>query len=517
VKHSVGLFSILALMLFAVIFLSPALAQVSMPDYPMPPFQLLYSPDGSMIVGSADRLLRVWDAATGATLIDFPTMDTTYVLDVAWSPDSKRIATASDDQFLRVWNISDPNHTPGQLLQTIQPITGETGILTSVDWSPNGKFLAIGSAVEPFSLRIWDAANFVQIRQISAGWVERLDWNPDPDSNTIIVSDDNGGTTLFSDIDLPSNISSRHIGRNAPVSAMAWNADGSQMAVGYSDGKVIVWDSETDVQISEMIGTDQNRINQVSWSPDNTRIAAANGTVRIWYSQNGQLLETLPGKSISVDFSPDGKKLVYAAETDAIRIVDAPDISTATPHLTPSATIQSETQTLRDLLSYPTCQSTCFMGIEPGVTTQIELETLLDQIQLEFTHASIASGHLILYTVSPLSSPFLADDKPVYIDVTADHVDLMTLFLQDVTLAQITNEYGAPDAIVGGDEASKFIIYIAEGLIFATESPDKDSIGLVFLTPPGRNALRINSYLSDFAPCSGSVTLCGIPIATPTP
>jgi hypothetical protein len=277
---------------------------------------------------------------------------------------------------------------------------------------------------------------------------------------------------------------------------------------------VIVWDSKTDTQISEMAGTDQNPINQLSWSPDDAYIAAANGTVRIWNSQSGELIETLPGNSMSVDFSPDGNKLVYAAETDAIQIIPASHVQTATP--TPSPTTQAAAQTLRDLLSDPTCRRTCFMGIEPDVTTQTELENLLNQHQLEFTQTAIADGHLIIYTTNPPSKPFLSEGKPVYIDVTADHVDLITLFLQDVTGEQITSAFGAPDAITGGPGVGNQMLYVDEGLIylFATDSYMS---GLVFITPPGRTAIRMSAYLENSQPCIGTANLCAIGTATPTP
>ncbi|MEO8607271.1 MAG: hypothetical protein ABI690_05285 [Chloroflexota bacterium] len=305
----------------------------TLPDYPRPPYKLAYSPDGSMIAGSADRLLRVWDATTGATLIDFPTMDSTYVLDVTWSPDSKRIATASDDQFVRIWNIGDSNYKPGQLLSTIQPVTNEFGILTSVGWSPNGKLLAIGSVMEPFSLKIWDANTYLQLNQFTAGWVERLAWHPDSDSNKIIVADDNGGTAFVSGIDTPSTVSFSHIGRNDPATAMNWNSDGSQIAIGYNGGKIVIWSTYTNTQVSNMDTGVQGRIYALAWSTDDQQLASTNGNgmVQIWNTSTGELIESLPGTSAAVAFSPDGRKLVYAAGPGAIQIVDVPDISTPTP------------------------------------------------------------------------------------------------------------------------------------------------------------------------------------------
>jgi WD40 repeat protein len=292
-------------------------------DYPRPPYKLAYSPDGSMIAGSADRLLRVWDAATGATLIDFPTMNTTYVLDVTWSPDNKRIATASDDQYARVWNI-DSNGIPGKILAEFQPFPDNIDLVTSIDWRSDGQVLAIGGISDDYSLKLWDANTYAQTGELGLGWIEKLVWHPDSQSNKMIIAGSMGGPVIVSTTVPLSGAISAVGGRNIPSKAMAWNSDGSQIAIGYDDGKVIVWDSKTDTQISEMAGTDQNSISQLSWSPDNTRIAAANGTVRVWNSQNGQLLETLPGISASVDFSPDGTKLVYAAGAGAIQIVDAP-------------------------------------------------------------------------------------------------------------------------------------------------------------------------------------------------
>ncbi|KAL4947742.1 hypothetical protein BDW69DRAFT_107656 [Aspergillus filifer] len=79
-----------------------------------------YSPDGKLILStSADRAIKLWDAATGGLQKRLPchsdniiTLATDgkpgypyWILAVAFSPDSRHIAAVSADQTIRVWNI----------------------------------------------------------------------------------------------------------------------------------------------------------------------------------------------------------------------------------------------------------------------------------------------------------------------------------------------------------------------------------------------------------------------------
>ena len=66
-----------------------------------------YSPDGKRIVtASEDKTARVWDASDGKPLAVLAG-HTNYVWSAAYSPDGKRIVTASDDKTARVWDATD--------------------------------------------------------------------------------------------------------------------------------------------------------------------------------------------------------------------------------------------------------------------------------------------------------------------------------------------------------------------------------------------------------------------------
>jgi WD40 repeat protein len=64
-----------------------------------------FSSDGKTVVsGSADRTLRVWDVASGQ-ILRILQGHTDAVRAIAYSPDGKLVASGSNDNTIRVWPI----------------------------------------------------------------------------------------------------------------------------------------------------------------------------------------------------------------------------------------------------------------------------------------------------------------------------------------------------------------------------------------------------------------------------
>jgi WD40 repeat protein len=108
----------------------------------------VFSPDGSKIVSSADRTIRVWDVITGVQI--FPPLrghGDKLTRSLAFSLDGSKIASRSNDQTVRVWDAETG-------VEALPLLRGHDDWIRSVAFSPvSGSYDG--------TVRAWDAGTDV--------------------------------------------------------------------------------------------------------------------------------------------------------------------------------------------------------------------------------------------------------------------------------------------------------------------------------------------------------------------
>jgi WD40 repeat protein len=109
-----------------------------------------FSPDGQTLVTNAklfrDGTIGAWEVRTGRELAAFPKRSVGYILDLAFSPDGRLLASAGVQSGINVWDFTN---------RVVKfQLSGHRGNVNSLTFSPDGNLLV--SAGDDGTLRLWD-------------------------------------------------------------------------------------------------------------------------------------------------------------------------------------------------------------------------------------------------------------------------------------------------------------------------------------------------------------------------
>jgi eukaryotic-like serine/threonine-protein kinase len=306
-----------------------------------PTTALRFGPGAEWIVaGGEDGSIKLWNLTSEFSPVAFPG-HSYAVADLAVSPDGKRVASASKDRSVRVWDVNGPRELFA---------CPHDHWATAVAFSGDGKTLFSASADR--KVHVWDAktgrlrfdlagagAALRTLAATSAG--DRLAgcgfdgsvvvWEPatrkvvrslpgESDRFRTVLFDSRGRLHTDAETDLPET-GSRVLKTRSPVLAIAFGPDGSALGAAGSDGVLTLWDLDRGKTVEE-VTVAGGALHAVAFDPGRNIWAVGSENGGIALHQAGQDGDTVLRRHLhwveALAFAPDGSRLLSGAADGSV-------------------------------------------------------------------------------------------------------------------------------------------------------------------------------------------------------
>ena len=265
---------------------------------------IAFKDNGTLISGGWDDTLRAWDVTTGTQRWEKSVGADVFTVALP-SHNPRFIAYGGRNNFDIRMRYSDDGDWRGE-------VVGHTDDVMSLAFKPNSYVLASGSQDD--TVRIWDVEDINNLRHVRTlrghtGNVNSVAWSPD---GRTLASASRDGTVRLWNTDNGINFAVLR-GHTDTLSCVAWSPDGRILASGSRDFTVRLWDPDTHGTLHVLRGHGSN-VSWLAFHPNGQTLASGSydRTIRLWNPNTGAHKATLGGSGSGRNplvFSPNGQIL----------------------------------------------------------------------------------------------------------------------------------------------------------------------------------------------------------------
>jgi tricorn protease-like protein len=342
-----------------------------------------FSPDSRTLAsGGMDHTIKLWNVTSGQVVMNLQG-HAGAIWSVAFSPDGHTLASGSWDKTIKLWDVAS-----GQLLRTLQ---GHADYVLTVAFSPDGRTLASGSRDK--SIKLWDVASGQLLRTLQghANGVTSVAFSPD--GRTLASASADKTIKLW---DAASGQFVRTLqGHTAFVYSVAFTPDGKTLASGGEDLSIKLWDAASG-QLLRTLPSTGGYVYSIAVSPDSHNLVSGTSdydTVKLWNLSSGQLLRKMNGYGgniNSVAYSPDGRTVASGGDDHTIKLWDVTDLRQPTDN---AEHVTTDTTPIQPVAITPHPRPESFFGYSvPGTGRMVRVDdSSLTKVVRAFVRVSLKS------------------------------------------------------------------------------------------------------------------------------
>jgi len=272
---------------------------------------LALSADGKTLATAGDdQIVRLWNMENGKVRSPLA-KHRDWVRTLAFSPDGKTLATGGDDRVVRLWDVAT-GEVKKEMTEATRPIY-------SLQYSPDGsRLVAVG--FEP-GMRVYDGHTGELIGNPGCPCSDMRAVAFHPNGHQLACAGRNGKLRLM-DVtggSPPKDVPQAHTRR---IRALSFSPDG-MLASASEDGRVKIWDPADGKEVREFRAGASKVLSLLFYAPNRLATGGSDNVIRLWDAGTGEELRALKGHTGSVSAltsDRDGTLLISGGYDTTIRV-----------------------------------------------------------------------------------------------------------------------------------------------------------------------------------------------------